>query len=73
MGPVSARYENGVLLPAKPLPLKQGERVMVFVVQQADPSRWDLARLASSASEDEALAQAGLGDWAADLDREDQA
>jgi hypothetical protein len=46
---------------------------MVVVVPQADPSRWDLARLGASASEDEALAQAGLDDWAADLDREDRA
>ena len=73
MRPVAARYENGALLPAKPLPLRQGERVLVFVVPQGDPSRWDLARLAGSASEDEALAQAGLDDWAAELDREDQA
>jgi len=46
---------------------------MVLVVQQADPSRWNLARLAAAASEDKALAQTGLDDWAADLDKEDQA
>jgi len=73
MGPVAATYENGALLPAKPLPLRPGARVMVVVVPQADPSRWDLARLGASASEDEALAQAGLDDWAAELDREDRA
>jgi predicted DNA-binding antitoxin AbrB/MazE fold protein len=73
MGPVAATYENGALLPAKPLPLRQGARVMVVVVLQADPTRWDLARLGASASEDEALSQAGLDEWAADLDREDRA
>jgi len=46
---------------------------MVVVLPQADPSRWDLTRLAASASEDEALTQAGLDDWAADLEREDRA
>lgn len=73
MRPVQARYENGALLPAKPLPLRQGQRVIVVVIVQADPARWDLARLAASPDEDEALAQAGLDDWAATLDREDGA
>ena len=31
------------------------------------------ARLAASATEDEELAEAGLDEWAADLDKEDQA
>ena len=43
---------------------------MVLVVPLADPSRWNLTRLAASASEDEALAEVGLDEWAADLDRE---
>jgi predicted DNA-binding antitoxin AbrB/MazE fold protein len=69
MQPVQARYENGTLLPDKPLPLRQGERVMVVVFQQADPARWDLGRLAASSDEDEALARAGLEDWAAARER----
>jgi predicted DNA-binding antitoxin AbrB/MazE fold protein len=73
MRSVQARYEDGKLLPAKPLPLRSGEQVLIFVVQRADPARWNLARLAASASEDEALAQAGLDDWAAGLDKEDRA
>jgi predicted DNA-binding antitoxin AbrB/MazE fold protein len=73
MRPVQARYENGTLLPAKPLPLRPGEQVLVFVVQRADPARWNLARLAASGSEDAALAQAGLDDWTADLEKEDRA
>jgi predicted DNA-binding antitoxin AbrB/MazE fold protein len=67
--PVEALYEDGILRPAKPLNLRSGERVGVIVVRQPDRKRWDLARLASS--EDADLANAGLGDWAAALDRED--
>ncbi len=73
MRPVQARYENGMLLPAKPLPLRPGEQVLVFVVQRFDPARWDLARLAASSSEEEALAQTGLDDWVAELEKEDRA
>jgi len=47
MRPVEALYENGLLRPAKPLNLRPGERVGVIVVRQADPSRWDLVRLAA--------------------------
>jgi predicted DNA-binding antitoxin AbrB/MazE fold protein len=71
MRPVEALYENGLLRPAKPLNLRPGERVGVIVVRQADPSRWDLARLAATPTEDVELASAGLDDWAANLDRED--
>ena len=69
MGPVQASYENGSLLPVKPLPLRSGERVVVIVVRQPDPARWDLSKLASS--EDLDLAQTGLDDWAQELDQED--
>jgi len=71
MRPVEALYENGLLRPAKPLNLRPGERVAVIVVRQADPSRWDLARLAATSTEDAELAAAGLDGWAANLDHED--
>lgn len=73
MRSISARYENGALLPTKPLSLRPGESVILFIVQKADPSRWDLARIASAANEDKILAEAGLDDWAAELEKEDQA
>jgi predicted DNA-binding antitoxin AbrB/MazE fold protein len=71
MRPVEALYENGLLRPAKPLNLRPGERVGVIVVRQADPSRWDLARLAATSTEDVELATAGLAGWATNLDHED--
>jgi predicted DNA-binding antitoxin AbrB/MazE fold protein len=72
MRPVEARYEDGLLKPAKPLPLRPGENVAVIVVRQPDPKRWNLAKLAAtSADEDVALAEAGLSDWAEQLDSED--
>ena len=72
MGPVDALYENGLLRPVSPLPLRPGERVALIVVRKADPARWDLARLAAHGGDDLALAEAGLDDWAAALDREDR-
>jgi predicted DNA-binding antitoxin AbrB/MazE fold protein len=69
---IQAQYENGVLRPAKPLPLQSGERVTVLVLRQPEPARWDLARLARSADEDEALAHTGLDDWAKALDKENR-
>ena len=71
MRPVEARYEEGVLKPAKPLPLRAGERVGVVVVRLPDPKRWDLTRLAAARAEDAELSAAGLLDWASELDRED--
>lgn len=69
MRSVEARYEHGTLELAQPLPLTPGERVRVIIVRQSDPSRWDLAKLsAADASEDMALAEAGLSDWDSDLD-----
>jgi predicted DNA-binding antitoxin AbrB/MazE fold protein len=71
MRSVEARYEHGTLKLAQPLPLTPGERVRVIVVRQSDPRRWDLAKLgAADASEDVALAEAGLTDWDSDLDGE---
>jgi predicted DNA-binding antitoxin AbrB/MazE fold protein len=71
MRPVEASYENGLLRPAKPLPLRAGERVGLIVVRRPDRARWDLARLAAGADEDDALARAGLAEWVDNLDRED--
>ena len=72
MRPVDALYENGLLRPVSPLPLRSGERVAVIVVRRPDPSRWDFVRLAAHADDDLALAEAGLDEWAAALDREDR-
>lgn len=68
MGPVDALYENGLLRPVSPLPLRSGERVAVIVVRRADAARWDTARLATHGNEDLALAEAGLDEWAAALE-----
>jgi predicted DNA-binding antitoxin AbrB/MazE fold protein len=72
MRPVEARYEEGVLKPAQPLKLREGERVRLIVVRRPDPARWDLKRLAQGASEDEALAATGLDAWADALEAEDR-
>lgn len=70
---VEARYEDGLLRPTEPLPLRPGERVNLIVVRRPDPGRWDLDRLAKIANEgDLALAEQGLADWAETLDREDR-
>lgn len=71
MGPVDALYENGLLRPVSLLPLRAGERVAVIVVRCPDATRWDSARLAARGNDDLALAEAGLDEWAAALDRED--
>jgi predicted DNA-binding antitoxin AbrB/MazE fold protein len=72
MRPVEARYEDGMLKPAQPLKLRQGETVGVIVVRHPDRSRWDLKRLASAAAEDEALAASGLDAWADTLEDEER-
>jgi predicted DNA-binding antitoxin AbrB/MazE fold protein len=72
MRPVEALYEDGLLRPAEPLNLQQGERVALIVVRMPQADRWDLDRLASGSSDDAELAAAGLDDWAAALDREDR-
>lgn len=71
MGPVDALYENGLLRPVSPLPLRSGERVTVIVVRRGDATRWNVARLGAH-GDDLALAEAGLDEWAAALDREDR-
>jgi predicted DNA-binding antitoxin AbrB/MazE fold protein len=73
MRPIEARYEQGVLKPTEPLALRPGESVNLIVVRRADPRRWNLDRLADTASEeDRALAEQGIEDWAAKLDEEDR-
>ena len=72
MRPVDALYENGLLRPMSPLPLRSGERVALIVVRRPDASRWDLIRLVAHADDDLALAEAGLYEWAVALDREDR-
>jgi predicted DNA-binding antitoxin AbrB/MazE fold protein len=68
MRSVEARYEDGVFKPSEPLNLEPGEQVRLLVLRRSDPSRWDLARLASAPEEDLALAASGLDDWADALD-----
>ncbi len=70
MGPIHAYYENGLLRPVQPLALLPGEEVRLIVVRRADAIRWDPQRLAAFSAEDEDLAEVGLDQWAADLDRE---
>ena len=70
---VEARYERGILKPKEPLALRAGESVNLIVVRRADPSRWDIHRLAESGNtEDLTLAEQGIEDWAAKLEEEDQ-
>ena len=69
---IEARYDQGLLKPREPLALRAGETVGLIVVRLPDPKRWNLERLRkSSTAEDTALAEQGLGDWAAGLDQED--
>ena len=73
MGIIEAKFENGVLRPMRRLPLRPGERIGIVVVRRPHPARWDLNRLSKSSSpNDEKLAEEGLADWAAALDREDR-
>jgi len=69
---IEARYEAGLLKPETPLALAPGELVGLIVVRHPDPRRWDLARLARCSEEDQALAEQGLGEWAAALEAEDR-
>lgn len=70
--PVEASYENGLLRPAKPLPLAEGEQVRLLVVRKSNPTRWDIKKIAAlSDAEDLDLAEAGLDDWASALEAED--
>jgi predicted DNA-binding antitoxin AbrB/MazE fold protein len=70
---VEAHYEKGLLRPTKPLALRPGERVNLIVVRRPDPNRWNLERLAKSGNAEELqLAEQGLADWSAKLDKEDR-
>jgi predicted DNA-binding antitoxin AbrB/MazE fold protein len=71
MRPVDALYENGLLRPVSPLPLRSGERVAVIIVRRPDSKRWDVAKLAAHGDDDIALAEAGLDEWVAALAGED--
>jgi predicted DNA-binding antitoxin AbrB/MazE fold protein len=71
MRPVEASYENGQLVPVHPLPLRPGERVGIVFVRRPDRARWDFDRLSACGAEDEALARAGLDEWARALTAED--
>lgn len=74
MRSVEAKYEQGTLKLAQPLPLTPGERVRVIVVRQPDPKRWDLAKLRrTNGAEDLALAEAGLSDWEQEIDSDEGA
>ena len=72
MGPIDALYEDGVLRPTSPMPLQAGERVAIIVIRRTAGNRRDPVRLVAHADEDAALAEAGLEEWAAALDREDR-
>ena len=66
---IEAQYDGSVLRPVEHLGLRPGERLKLIVVRNPDPSRWDLAKLAKTASgEDLALAELGLAEWADELD-----
>ena len=70
---IEARYEEGVLRPREPLPLRSGESVNLIVVRQPDPNRWDLDKLRAVATTEELeLVEQGMADWANALDREDR-
>jgi hypothetical protein len=45
---------------------------VIIVIRRADASRWDVGRLAAHGDDDLALAEAGLDEWAAALDRKDR-
>lgn len=72
MQPIEAMYEDGVLKPAKSLPLRPGEHVGVILVRRPDPSRWDLHKLAAAAEDDDDLASAGLDAWVHELELQDR-
>ncbi len=70
---IEAEFEDGILRPTRRLALREGERVSLLVVRRPDPERWNLARLSKIAgAESLELAEAGLGEWASTLDREDR-
>lgn len=72
MGIVEAQYENGVLRPLGHLPLRDGERVGLVLLRHPDTARWDETRLSDVTDDEKTFAEAGLAEWAAALEREDQ-
>ncbi len=73
MRALEAQFEDGMLKPSQPLPLRQGERVSLIVLRKPDPKRWNLDRLAATTEDDVELAKTGLYEWARSLDLEDKA
>jgi predicted DNA-binding antitoxin AbrB/MazE fold protein len=69
---IEAEFNEGVLRPMRPLPLRPGERVRMVVVRRPDPLRWDLARLSKAVRDEDTLTETGLAEWEATLSREDQ-
>lgn len=69
---IEAEFNEGVLRPMRPLPLRPGERVGIVVVRRPDPLRWDLARLSKAVRDEDTLTETGLAEWEATLSREDQ-
>lgn len=71
---VEAEFNNGMLRPVQPLPLRPGEHVGIVLVRRPDPSRWDMRRLskAFNSEEDRQLSEEGLGYWTDALSCEDQ-
>jgi predicted DNA-binding antitoxin AbrB/MazE fold protein len=66
---IEAQYEDGVLRPVQRLSLRSGERVNLLVVRRPDPGRWDLARLAKTANQDDlSLSEQGLDEWSSALE-----
>lgn len=73
MRAIEALYEDGLLRPKSPLPLRPGEQVAVIVLRQPDPNRWNLGRLARVGhEEDRALSEQGLAQWREALEAEDR-
>ena len=72
MRAIEAQFEDGLLKPTEPLPLRPEERVRLIVLRRPDPKRWDLHKLAATTDEDLELTEAGLDWWAEQLDSEDK-
>ena len=68
---IEARYGQGLLKPREPLALRARETVGLIVVRRPDPKRWNLERLRKCSTADAALAEQGLGDWAAELGKKE--
>jgi predicted DNA-binding antitoxin AbrB/MazE fold protein len=60
---IEAEFKDGVLRPARPLPLRPGERVGIVVVRRSDLTRWDIGRLSQLGADENTLTEAGLTEW----------